>query len=203
MHLECLLSGLSVFDMLSLACSSNACQAALRPPVLDLNIDRGFILRALQSLWRLGCLGNLRHANLTATSAGSVQGAYLGLFDCCPALLQLVLVFTFDHDLLNQYFPKHEGLYPQGSEYKQAHLDALEVLACAMPIRVQRTLRVQECESYVCMYLEIGEQPPQGRCDCCDIDWHWDAGRVAITDRNSAFSWGGSCQLDWTYRWWT
>ncbi len=172
--MNCVFSSLSVVDTLRFASTSKQCQQLVRPASLDLDINSGKDLRVLSTLHRRGCLQQLQQAHLKASIGDAVAGAHLGLLGSCSSLRQLDLVFKFDHrNLALSVFIEDINSSFSTTMRQQADNENLTSLKEAMPINVRCTVRVfEECSGDDwCRYVESGEDPPCGRCDCCDRKW--------------------------------
>ncbi len=172
--MNCVFSNLSVVDTLRFASTSKQCQQLVCPASLDLDINSGKDSRVLSALNRRGCLQQLQQAHLKASIGDAVAGAHLGLLGSCSSLRQLELVFKFDERILSLsvFLGDRESAF-QSSMRQQAEDENLTSLKEAMPISVRCTVRMfEECNGdQWCSYVEAGEDPPCGRCDCCDRKW--------------------------------
>ena len=172
--MNCILSSLSVVDTLRFVSTSKQCQQLVRPASLDLDINSGKDLRVLSALNRRGCLQQLQQAHLKASIGDAVAGAHLGLLGSWSSLRPLELVFEFDERMftLSVFIEDRDSAY-QSSMRQVAENENLTSLKEAMPINVRCTVRMfEECNGgQWCSYVECGEDPPCGRCDCCDRKW--------------------------------
>ena len=97
-----LLRTLALSDLASLAISSRACAAVLRPDSIELQINREYELQALRGLFRLGCLDQLREASVCASEGDAIAGSYLGILGMCPRLRQLGVKCTVSYKSLDR-----------------------------------------------------------------------------------------------------
>ena len=172
--MNCVFSSLSVVDTLRFASTSKQCQQLVCPASLDLNINSCKDLRVLSALNRRGCLQQLQQARVKASIGDAIAGAYLGLLGSCSSQRQLELVFKFDERLLSlSVFIGDRESAAQVSMRQVAEAENLISLKEAMPINVRSTVRMlEECNGdQWCSYVESGEDPPCGRCDCRDRKW--------------------------------
>ncbi len=168
---------------------------------LDINSEAG--LKALQGLHRLGCLGQLRKAELTANISDPTTGGHLALLGACSTLQELVLVYDFKPGKLWWWDPYvtvwAERITSTACDFAE-YVNLIE-LASTMPVRVQRDIRTykeldvwDECFcGFVTYTSEDDDLDPhilsnrsnssnsttKERCTCYDRAWSWGPGEPA------------------------
>ncbi len=173
-------------DLLRFACASRGCRAAVSPSYVQLYINSKASLEAVQSLYRLGCLQQLRQAHLKASVSNSTTSSHLALLEVSPRLQDLILVcdYQFQPECVcrtDPYIRMWGGTYD------------LFDLAWAMPIRMHRTLMYYRdaCECCGCKCgCEFIQHSDDGnllhpdsptstmtRCTCLDRVWSWQPGQ--------------------------
>lgn len=130
-----LLKTLALSDLASLAISSRACAAVLRPDSIELQINQAYELQALRGLFRLGCLDQLREASVCANEGDAIAGSYLGILGMCPRLRQLGVKCTVSYRSLDQ------AVVP-GSES-----ESLRDLVAGLPMHLTRTVHLTTTEA--------------------------------------------------------
>ena len=201
--MEPILKALSAPDLLRFASTSQACRAAasLSHVQLDINSEAG--LKAFKGLHRLGCLQQLRKADLTAVVSDAEAIGHLTLLGSCSQLKALWLVFDFNPDKLWWWDP-YITIWANrayGDAYMQAKGVSLSELASHMPTGVMRTItsyaNSQDWDPYDCCCgfsenprLESSRGSRQvckssstlERCTCYDARFTFEAGKPAISN---------------------
>ena len=137
LHLDSVVTSIqenvSLADLASFAVCSKGCAAALRPPILQLHVNRVNELQALRSLQRLSCLDDLKHATLVASEGDCTAGAYLGILGMCPRLQSVHIAFD---------------LARRGNFTDQWHKQHLADFVEALPVHMARSVQLRDQHSH-------------------------------------------------------
>ncbi|KAL3147412.1 hypothetical protein ABBQ38_014478 [Trebouxia sp. C0009 RCD-2024] len=192
--MEPILRELSAPDLLRFASTSRACRAAASLSHVHLDINSKAGLKAFMGLHRLGCLQQLRTADLTAVVSCAEAIAHLTLLGTCPHLKELWLGFRFNQDKLWWWDP-YITIWDDrasGEAYIQAKGNSLSELASHMPVGIVRNITSyddpEDWDDCDCGYYQQSS-PRRGsrkcknsntlkRCTCRDACFTFEAGKA-------------------------